>query len=96
MDPSTDCMGDGGYEVGKTYLVYAGEREVKDIWLTATFCSGGPTFSLTEQRSSFPIPLARRAARCPKCIGPFANSAKGSKSRNALPNGRASCSGSLL
>ena len=33
MDPGTDCMGDGGYEVGNTYLVFASEREVTDIWL---------------------------------------------------------------
>jgi hypothetical protein len=29
-DDGADCLGDGGYEVGKNYLVYAGEQDVKD------------------------------------------------------------------
>jgi hypothetical protein len=33
VDPGTDCMGDGGYEAGQAYLVYAAEVEVKDISL---------------------------------------------------------------
>lgn len=33
MDSGTDCMGDGGYKVGKAYLVYGQEQEVKAMWL---------------------------------------------------------------
>jgi hypothetical protein len=29
----TDCLGDGGYEVGKNYLVYASEQDVQDVTL---------------------------------------------------------------
>ena len=31
LDSGTDCLGDGGYEVGKNYLVYAAEVDSKDI-----------------------------------------------------------------
>ena len=31
VDDGTDCLGDGGYEVGKNYLVYASEQDVKDV-----------------------------------------------------------------
>jgi hypothetical protein len=27
----TDCLGDGGYQVGKQHLVYAAEGQVKDV-----------------------------------------------------------------
>jgi hypothetical protein len=30
VDPGSDCLGDGGYEVSRSYLVYAGERGVED------------------------------------------------------------------
>jgi hypothetical protein len=31
VDGGTDCLGDGGYEVGKDYLVYASEQDVQDV-----------------------------------------------------------------
>jgi hypothetical protein len=31
VDPGTDCMGWGDVEVGKAYLMYAGEQEAKDV-----------------------------------------------------------------
>lgn len=31
LDSGTDCLGDGGYEIGKNYLVYASEQNVKDV-----------------------------------------------------------------
>ena len=31
VDGGTDCLGDGGYEVGKDFLVYASERDVQDV-----------------------------------------------------------------
>ena len=37
VDSGTDCLGDGGYEVGKSYLVYAADVEVKDIILKDGF-----------------------------------------------------------
>jgi hypothetical protein len=40
MDSGTDCMGDGGYEVGKVYLVFATAREVRDIWVDGHFLFG--------------------------------------------------------
>jgi hypothetical protein len=33
VDPGTDCLGDGGYQVGKEYLVYAYEQKVEDVFL---------------------------------------------------------------
>lgn len=33
LDGGIDCMGDGGYEVGKNYLVYAEQKIVKDVIL---------------------------------------------------------------
>jgi len=33
VDGGTDCLGDGGYEVGKNYLVYAAEQDVQDLTL---------------------------------------------------------------
>jgi hypothetical protein len=33
MDSGTDCMGDGGHEIGKEYLVYARQQEAKDVHL---------------------------------------------------------------
>jgi hypothetical protein len=40
VDAGTDCMGDGGYEVSKTYLVYASELEVKDVVVGGHFWYG--------------------------------------------------------
>lgn len=40
LDGGTDCMGDGGYEVGKSYLVYATEHEVEDVVLDEFFWYG--------------------------------------------------------
>jgi hypothetical protein len=37
VDDGTDCLGDGGYEVGKNYLVYAGEQDVRDVILEGGF-----------------------------------------------------------
>ena len=37
VDSGTDCLGDGGYEVGKNYLVYAGEQDVRDVILEGGF-----------------------------------------------------------
>jgi len=31
LDPGTDCLGDGGYQVGKEYLVFAFEQRAKDV-----------------------------------------------------------------
>jgi hypothetical protein len=33
LDPGPDCLGDGGYQVGKAYLVFAREQGVKDVRL---------------------------------------------------------------
>lgn len=30
LDGGTDCLGDGDYQIGRNYLVYAVEQEVKD------------------------------------------------------------------
>jgi hypothetical protein len=40
VDAGTDCLGDGGYEVGKNYLVYASELEAKDVVLGGRFWYG--------------------------------------------------------
>jgi hypothetical protein len=48
VDGGTDCMGDGGYEVGKKYLVYAGEQVVKDEILDNGFFWFGWTDVLPE------------------------------------------------
>jgi hypothetical protein len=40
VDNGTDCLGDGGYEVGKNYLVYALEVQVKDVILDEFFWYG--------------------------------------------------------
>jgi hypothetical protein len=40
LDARADCLGDGGYEVGKSYLVYASEREAKDVVLGGYFWYG--------------------------------------------------------
>ncbi len=40
LDGGTDCLGDGGYEVGKNYLVYASEHDVKDVILESFFWYG--------------------------------------------------------
>jgi hypothetical protein len=40
LDPGTDCMGDGGYEVGKNYLVFASEATVTDVVLDDFFWYG--------------------------------------------------------
>ncbi len=37
VDDGTDCLGDGGYEVGNNYLVYAGEGDVRDVILEGGF-----------------------------------------------------------
>ena len=31
LDGGTDCLGDGGYKVGKNYLVYASEQDAQDV-----------------------------------------------------------------
>jgi hypothetical protein len=33
LDPGTDCLGDGGYQVGKGYLVFAYEQRSRDVRL---------------------------------------------------------------
>ena len=48
VDSGTDCMGDGGYEVGKNYLVYAGEGVAKDVVLDNGFFWIGWTDVLPE------------------------------------------------
>ena len=40
LDPGTDCLGDGGYQVGKAYLVFASEQRAKDILLGDYFWYG--------------------------------------------------------
>jgi hypothetical protein len=40
MDDGTDCLGDGGYVVGKNYLVYASEIDVRDVTLGGSFWYG--------------------------------------------------------
>jgi hypothetical protein len=40
VDSGTDCLGDGGYEVGKNYLVYAAEDHAKDVILDEFFWYG--------------------------------------------------------
>jgi hypothetical protein len=40
VDPGTDCLGDGGYGVGKNYLVYASEQDVKDEAFDGQFWFG--------------------------------------------------------
>ena len=37
MDGRADCMGGGGYQVGKNYLVFAGQGKAKDIILENGF-----------------------------------------------------------
>jgi hypothetical protein len=36
VDDGTDCLGDGGYVVGKNYLVYAVQQEVQDFTIDGT------------------------------------------------------------
>jgi hypothetical protein len=48
VDNGTDCMGDGGYEVGRNYLVYAGDQVVKDVILDNAFFWFGWTDVLPE------------------------------------------------
>jgi hypothetical protein len=40
LDPGTDCLGDGGYQVGKEYLVYASEQRAKDVLMGDYFWYG--------------------------------------------------------
>ena len=40
LDPGTDCLGDGGYQVGKEYLVYASEQRSKDFLMGDYFWYG--------------------------------------------------------
>ena len=40
LDPGTDCLGDGGYQVGKEYLVYAREERAKDVLMGDYFWYG--------------------------------------------------------
>jgi hypothetical protein len=40
VDSGTDCLGDGDYEVGKNYLVYADELDVGDVLLEGRFWYG--------------------------------------------------------
>ncbi len=40
LDSGPDCMGDGGYKVGKNYLVYAYEQDVKDVIMGKIFWYG--------------------------------------------------------
>jgi hypothetical protein len=40
LDPGTDCLGDGGYQVGKEYLVYASEQRAKDFLMGDYFWYG--------------------------------------------------------
>jgi hypothetical protein len=40
LDGGTDCLGDGGYEIGKSYLVYASEQAAEDVQLEGTFWYG--------------------------------------------------------
>ena len=37
VDSGTDCLGDGSYEAGKNYLVYADEVDVRDVFLDGKF-----------------------------------------------------------
>jgi hypothetical protein len=48
VDDGTDYTGDGGYEAGKNYLVYAGEQIVKDEALDGFFGLAGRTRSPKE------------------------------------------------
>jgi hypothetical protein len=40
VDPGTDCLGDGGYQVGQEYLVYATETYARDFYLGEDFWYG--------------------------------------------------------
>lgn len=40
MEGGTDCLGDGGYLVGKNYLAYAQETTAKDVVLDGSFWYG--------------------------------------------------------
>jgi hypothetical protein len=40
VDGGTDCLGGGGYEVGRNYLVYVSEVEVSDVGLEEHFLYG--------------------------------------------------------
>jgi len=40
VEAGTDCLGDGAYEVGKNYLVYANEVDVRDVSLEGEFWYG--------------------------------------------------------
>jgi hypothetical protein len=40
LDPGADCLGDGGYQIGKEYLVYAIEQRAKDVLLDGYFWYG--------------------------------------------------------
>jgi hypothetical protein len=40
LDPGTDCLGDGGYQVAKEYLVYAREERANDVLMGDYFWYG--------------------------------------------------------
>jgi hypothetical protein len=40
LDGGTDCLGDGGYEIGKNYLAYASEQDVNDVVIDGFFWYG--------------------------------------------------------
>ncbi len=40
VDAGTDCLGDGGFEVGKNYLVYAAEMPARDVFMGDVFWYG--------------------------------------------------------
>ncbi len=48
IDARADCMGGGGYQVGKNYLVYAGQGKARDIILENGFFWYGWTDVLPE------------------------------------------------
>ncbi len=53
VDDGTDCLGDGGYEVGKNYLVYASEPDVADGFAEGS-CYGWT--DLLPKRSKILVP----------------------------------------
>jgi hypothetical protein len=71
VDAGTDCLGDGGYAVGKDYLVYASEVAVKDVtiegllWYWADLLPPG-TKMLVPQTACMPggeVSTVRKAVR---------------------------------
>ena len=85
MDDGTDCQGGSFFQVGKSYLVYAGEGASKDVKLDDYFWYGWTDVLPEGTEMLFPLLACSPAAKSPKSGPLCTNSAKG-RVRNPRAN----------